>query len=118
MLLLILLSTIRANDCICPIEDFVVSKGITLEKAKYYAFGAAAFVLFLIVTVITLAGCLCCTCSKLKRKKAKVGNLSNSIDDEKGYNKFLEYQRRYENGTSTASTMQAPDPSIVTYPSH
>ena len=116
MLLLTLLSIALSSDCSCPIEDFIVSRGITMEKAKYYAFGAAAFILLLIISVITLAGCLCCACSKLKRKKAKVSNLSNSLDDAAGYNKFLEYQRRYETGSAPASAMQPPNPAIVSYP--
>lgn len=103
-------------ECSCPIEDFMNSKGITLDKAKYYAIGAGCVLVLMIAAIITLASCLCCTCRKLKRKKAKVSNLNTDYENEVGYSKFLEYQRRYTTGIQNPYTTTPRQDPVPTYP--
>lgn len=99
----------------CFIESRLSSYGITLEKLKYIVIGVGCGIVVMFVTIVGLSISICCMKSKYKRKKERVWNMSGSLDREKRYSEFLEFQKRSnQQSLPVPISVATPLPSPVT----
>lgn len=78
----------------CFIESLLASYGITPDKLKYFAIGLGGGIIAMFITIVGLSIGICCLKSKYKRKKERVWNMSDSLERERRYAEFLEFQKR------------------------
>lgn len=82
------------NECNCFIESFLAAYGVPLEKLQTIAIGVGTGIIAMFITIVGLSIGICCLKSKYKRKKERVYNMSDSLEREKRYAEFLEFQKR------------------------
>lgn len=94
----------------CFIESLLAAYGITPEKLKYILIGVGSGIIAMLITIIGLSIGICCLKSKYKRKKERIWNMSDSLDREKRYAEFLEFQKRANQVPSLPLPVNAPTP--------